>query len=31
LQVANAGADETRQTASANAIFFMGFPPWSVR
>jgi hypothetical protein len=25
LQVANAGADEIRQTASANAILFMGF------
>jgi hypothetical protein len=25
LQVANAGADEIRQTASANAIFFMAF------
>jgi hypothetical protein len=23
LQVANAGADEARQTANANAIFFM--------
>jgi hypothetical protein len=25
LQVANAGADEIRQTASAKAIFFMAF------